>query len=308
VRDFINATVYQGDHLHARTTEAINLSLFVGPPRTSSRAMIVLTVLEHHSNIVPWHDPGRGKGATSSTSTSTSAASSTGPVPPRARTVAEARSFRPVSNALAPSTRRWKWSRGQGCRRHVLVDGAQGAPHQGVDVRALGCDFYAFSGHKMLGPTGPHPVRPAEQLEAMDPFMSGAHMIKTVARGHDLPRPAWKFEAARRRSRSHRPGAAIDYLSELAWKPSVARAEITNTPMRRWSEIEGLTVYASPRLATRRVISFALEASIPTTSRRSPTRDQVCLRAGHHCAMPLMTRSGSAATARASFLYLFAEG
>src|SRR5258708_6519838 len=171
----------------------------------------------------------------------------------------------------------------------VLVDGAQGAPHQGVDVRALGCDFYAFSGHKMLGPTGAGILYGRrELLEAMDPFMSGGDMIRTVrvegTTYHDLP---WKFEAGTQAiAEVIGLGAAVDYLSALGMDAVRAHErEITEYAFEALSDVEGLTLFRLPPL---------------------PDRARVCLRAGHHCAMPLMTRLGVAATARASF-YVYTQ-
>jgi cysteine desulfurase/selenocysteine lyase len=192
----------------------------------------------------------------------------------------------------------------------VLVDGAQGAPHQGVDVQALGCDFYAFSGHKMLGPTGAGILYGRrELLEAMDPFMSGGDMIKTVrvegTTYHDLP---WKFEAGTQAiAEVIGLGAAVDYLSGLGMEAVRAHErEITEYAYEALSEIEGLTLYGPPPSRRAGVISFALEGIHPHDLATIADRDQVCLRAGHHCAMPLMTRLGVAATARASF-YVYTQ-
>src|SRR5216683_2347672 len=192
----------------------------------------------------------------------------------------------------------------------VLVDGAQGAPHQGVDVRAIGCDFYAFSGHKMLGPTGAGILYGRrELLEQMDPFMGGGDMIKTVrvegTTYHDLP---WKFEAGTQAiGEVIGLGAAVDYIGELRMENiREHETEITEYAYEALSEIEGLTVYGPPPSRRAGVISFALDGIHPHDLATIADRDQVCLRAGHHCAMPLMTRLGVSATARASF-YVYTQ-
>jgi cysteine desulfurase/selenocysteine lyase len=192
----------------------------------------------------------------------------------------------------------------------VLVDGAQSTPHQPVDVRALGCDFYAFSGHKMLGPTGAGILYGRrELLEAMPPFMSGGDMIKTVriegTTYHDLP---WKFEAGTQAiGEVIGLGAAVDYLTNLGMDAVRAHElEITEYAYEALSEVEGLTVYGPPPSRRAGVISFTLEGIHPHDLATIADRDQVCLRAGHHCAMPLMTRLDVAATARASF-YVYTQ-
>ena len=192
----------------------------------------------------------------------------------------------------------------------VLVDGAQSTPHQPVDVRALGCDFYAFSGHKMLGPTGAGILYGRrELLEAMDPFMAGGDMIKTVriegTTYHDLP---WKFEAGTQAiAEVIGLGAAVDYLNELGMDAVRAHElEITEYAYEALSEVEGLTVYGPPPSRRAGVISFSVNGIHPHDLATIADRDQVCLRAGHHCAMPLMTRLGIPATARASF-YVYSQ-
>src|SRR6266705_2587082 len=192
----------------------------------------------------------------------------------------------------------------------VLVDGAQSTPHQPVDVRALGCDFYAFSGHKMLGPTGAGILYGRRDLlEAMDPFMAGGDMIKTVrvegTTYHDLP---WKFEAGTQAiAEVIGLGAAVDYLNELGMDAVRAHElDITEYAYESLSEVDRLTVYGPPPSRRAGVISLAVNGIHPHDLATIADRDQVCLRAGHHCAMPLMTRLGVPATARASF-YVYTE-
>ena len=313
VRDFINATSTKEIIYTRGTTEAINLVAYSwGRKNIKQGDMIVLTVLEHHSNIVPWQILAAERGATIEYVDIDERGEL---LQDQFRALLERSpklvAFGQVSNALGtinPAMEMVAAAKAAGAT--VLVDGAQGAPHQGVDVRALGCDFYAFSGHKMLGPTGAGILYGRrELLEAMDPFMSGGDMIKTVrlegTTYHDLP---WKFEAGTQAiAEVIGLGAAIDYLSELGMEAIRSHErEITEYAYEALSEIDGLTVYGPPPSRRAGVISFALEGIHPHDLATIADRDQVCLRAGHHCAMPLMTRLGVAATARASF-YIYSQ-
>jgi cysteine desulfurase/selenocysteine lyase len=313
VRDFINATSTKEIIYTRGTTEAINLVAYSwGRKNIKQGDLIVLTVIEHHSNIVPWQILAAEKGATIEYVDIDERGELR---QDQFRALLERSpklvAFGQVSNALGtinPAMEMVAAAKAAGAT--VLVDGAQGAPHQGVDVRALGCDFYAFSGHKMLGPTGAGIVYGRrELLEAMDPFMSGGDMIKTVrlegTTYHDLP---WKFEAGTQAiAEVIGLGAAVDYLSELGMEAVRAHErEITEYAYEALSEIDGLTVYGPPPSRRAGVISFSIQGIHPHDLATIADRDQVCLRAGHHCAMPLMTRLGVAATARASF-YIYSQ-
>ena len=313
VRAFINAASTKEIIYTRGTTEAINLVAYSWGRKNIKRGdLIVLTVLEHHSNIVPWQILAAEKGATIEYVDIDERGEL---LQDQFRALLERSpklvSFGQVSNALGtinPAMEMVAAAKAAGAT--VLVDGAQGAPHQGVDVRALGCDFYAFSGHKMLGPTGAGILYGRrELLEAMDPFMSGGDMIKTVrlegTTYHDLP---WRFEAGTQAiAEVIGLGAAVDYLGELGMEAVRSHErEITEYAYEALSEIEGLTVYGPPPSRRAGVISFDLKGIHPHDLATIADRDQVCLRAGHHCAMPLMTRLGVAATARASF-YIYSQ-
>ena len=194
----------------------------------------------------------------------------------------------------------------------VLVDGAQGAPHFGLDVKTLDADFYAFSGHKMLGPTGIGVLYGKHVLlDAMPPFLTGGDMIHRVDYRHSTFNDAAvevrsRHEQRRRRHRPRRSGRLSFATSEWTWVRQHER-DLTAYALERLAEFEGrgLDVYG-PRDADRisGVISFNLGdihahdlASILDT-------EGICIRAGHHCTMPLMDKMGWAATARASF-YLY---
>ena len=313
VRDFINAASTKEIIYTRGTTEAINLVAYSwGRKNLKQGDLIVLTVIEHHSNIVPWQILAAEKGATIEyVDIHERGELRQDQFHKLLERSPKLVAFGQVSNALGtinPALEMVAAAKAAGAT--VLVDGAQGAPHQGVDVRALGCDFYAFSGHKMLGPTGAGILYGRrERLEAMDPFMSGGDMIKTVrlegTTYHDLP---WKFEAGTQAiAEVIGLGAAVDYLSELGMEAVRSHErEITEYAYEALSEIEGLTVYGPPPSRRAGVISFSLKGIHPHDLATIADRDQVCLRAGHHCAMPLMTRLGVAATARASF-YIYTQ-
>jgi cysteine desulfurase / selenocysteine lyase len=313
VRDFINAASTKEIIYTRGTTEGINLVAYGwGRKNITKGDLIVLTILDHHSNIVPWQILAAEKGARIEyvdidekgelRQDQFTELLKRGP-----RLVA----FNLVSNAMGTiNPAREMVAAAKRAGATVLVDGAQSTPHQPVDVRGLGCDFYAFSSHKMLGPTGAGILYGRrELLEAMDPFMAGGDMIKTVrvegTTYHDLP---WKFEAGTQAiAEVIGLGAAVDYLSALGMDAVRSHElEITEYAYESLSDIDGLTLYGPPPTRRAGVISFSLEGIHPHDLATIADRDQVCLRAGHHCAMPLMTRLGVAATARASF-YVYTQ-
>ncbi|HEY1455782.1 MAG TPA: cysteine desulfurase [Candidatus Dormibacteraeota bacterium] len=313
VRAFINAASTKEIIYTRGTTEAINLVAYSwGRKNIKQGDLIVLTLLDHHSNIVPWQILAAEKGARIEfVDIDDRGELRQDQYAELLRRSPKLVAFNVISNALGTiNPAREMVAAAKQAGATVLVDGAQSTPHQPVDVRALGCDFYAFSGHKMLGPTGAGVLYGRrELLEAMDPFMSGGDMIKTVrlegTTYHDLP---WKFEAGTQAiAEVIGLGAAVDYLQALGMEAVRGHElEITEYAYEALSEVEGLTVYGPPPSRRAGVISFALEGIHPHDLATIADRDQVCLRAGHHCAMPLMTRLGVAATARASF-YVYTQ-
>ena len=308
VRAFINAASTKEIVYTRGTTEAINLVAYSwGRKHIKSGDLIVLTILEHHSNIVPWQILAAEKGAhIEYVDIDEKGELRQDQFADLLRRGPKLVAFNLVSNAMGTiNPAREMVAAAKKAGATVLVDGAQSTPHQPVDVHALGCDFYAFSGHKMLGPTGAGILYGRrELLEAMDPFMAGGDMIRTVriegTTYHDLP---WKFEAGTQAiAEVIGLGAAVDYLSGLGMDAVRAHElEITEYAYEAMSEVDGLTVYGPPPSRRAGVISFSLDGIHPHDLATIADRDQVCLRAGHHCAMPLMTRLGLAATARASF-------
>jgi cysteine desulfurase / selenocysteine lyase len=313
VRAFVNAASTKEIVYVRGTTEAINLVAYSwGRKNIKKGDLIVLTILDHHSNIVPWQILAAEKGAhIEYVDIDEKGELRQDQFAELLRRGPKLVAFNVVSNALGTiNPAREMVAAAKKAGATVLVDGAQSTPHQPVDVRALGCDFYAFSGHKMLGPTGAGILYGRrELLETMDPFMAGGDMIKTVriegTTYHDLP---WKFEAGTQAiAEVIGLGAAVDYLNGLGMEAVRAHElDITEYAYEALSEVDGLTVYGPPPSRRAGVISFALDGIHPHDLATIADRDQVCLRAGHHCAMPLMTRLGVPATARASF-YVYTQ-
>jgi len=291
-------------------TEAINLVAYAwGREHVSAGDEVLITHMEHHSNIVPWQLLCQDTGATLRyLSVSDQGELSLDELDEvlaggRVKMVA----FAHVSNVLGtinPVAEIAARARAAGAAS--LVDGSQAVPQMPVDLRALGADFYVWTGHKALGPTGIgvlHGRR--ERLEAMRPFLGGGDMISKVEFDHstwnELP---WKFEAGTSPiAEGVGLGAAIDYLAEIGMENVRAHErELTAYALERLPEIDGITVFGPPDPDRRGgVISFAIEGMHPHDIAELCDREAVCIRAGHHCAQPLMRRMGVPATARASF-------
>jgi cysteine desulfurase / selenocysteine lyase len=188
----------------------------------------------------------------------------------------------------------------------LLIDGAQAVPQLPVDVKETGADFYGFTGHKMLGPNGIGVLwARRELLEEIPPFLGGGDMIRTVEDDHstwnDLP---WKFEAGTSSiADGVGLGAAVDYLSELGMDAVRAHEEdLAAYAMERLGEMPGLKIHGPSQASERGgIVSFELDGVHPHDIAEICNRDAVCIRAGHHCAQPLMRVLGVPATARASF-------
>ena len=187
-----------------------------------------------------------------------------------------------------------------------LVDGSQGVPQIPVEVGAVGADFYAWTGHKALGPTGIGVLHGRREiLEAMRPFLGGGDMIRTVdfqeSTWNELP---WKFEAGTSMiAEGVGLGTAVDYLAAIGMdRVRAHERELTRYALERLAELDGVRVIGPPDADGRGgVISFEVRGVHPHDVAELLNRENVCIRAGHHCAMPLMRRLGVPATARASF-------
>lgn len=291
------------------TTEAINLVATAwGNANLKPGDEILLTVMEHHSNLVPWQLAAQRTGATlrfldidGQGRLDLSALDEV--LTERTKVV----SFGHVSNALGTINPVGRIAaRAKAVGALVVVDGAQGAPHLPVDVRTLGADLYAFSGHKMCGPTGQGGLwGRREVLEAIPPYHGGGDMIDSVEleRSTYAPLPN-RLEAGT----PHIAGAvglaaACDYLSSLGRDAILAHERhLVRHALERMAEVPDLRVLGPEDPAERSgVISFTLADVHPHDLATILNEDGVAIRAGHHCAQPLMRRLGVGSTARASF-------
>jgi cysteine desulfurase/selenocysteine lyase len=307
-RRFVNAAGTESIVFTRNTTESINLVAYTwGREHIGEGDEIVLTQMEHHSNLVPWLRLAEEKGAKVRYVTLT---------PDFKLDLDFDRLFTPrtkmmamphVSNSLGtinPVEDVAAAARREGVM--LLIDGAQGAPHLPVDVQAIGCDFYAFSSHKMLGPTGIGVLygRP-ELLEAMPPFLGGGEMIRKVtfegATWNDLP---WKFEAGTPNiADAIAFGAALDYLTDLGMENvREHEIEITEYALRRMRQQEDVTLYGPPDANDRGgVVSFNLNGVHAHDVGTVVDQHGVAIRSGHHCTQPLWRSLGETGSARASF-------
>ena len=307
VRRFVNAAEDREVVFVRGATEAINLvARCYGGARLQAGDEVVISAMEHHSNIVPWQLVCQEKGARLRV------------VPiddrgdmvleeyhrllgPRTRMVA----LPHVSNALGtvnPVKELIRAAHGVGAP--VLIDGAQGAPHAVVDVRDLDCDFYAFSGHKLYGPTGVGVLYgKADLLEAMPPYQGGGDMILSVSfektEYNVLP---YKFEAGT----PHIAGviglgAAVEYLDGLGLDAVAAHEDrLLAHALERLARTPGVRFVGTPERRAS-LVSFVLDGVHAHDVGTILDREGVAVRAGHHCAMPVMERYGVPATVRASF-------
>ena len=308
VRAFVGAASREEIVFTRGTTEAINLVAQAVGRTLGPGDEIIVSEMEHHSNLIPWQMACRDRGAT------LRAVPVIGEgfldmeafaklLSPRTRVVALAH----VSNVLGtinPVAEIIRRAREAGAL--VLLDGAQGAPHLPLDLDSMGPDFYVFSGHKMLGPTGIGVLYGRRTtLERLEPAWGGGEMIKEVwidhAQWNDLP---WRFE----------PGtppiagavgihAAVEYLDKLGMERVAAyERNLTARCLDALARIPGVTIYG-PRNAEIKgaVVAFNVEGLHPHDGAALLDERGIAVRAGHHCAQPLMKRLGIAGTLRASF-------
>ncbi len=309
VARFINARHSKQIIFTRNTTESINLVAYSwGNANITAGDLIILTEMEHHSNLVPWQLLTQRTGARlefipitddgllrldvyeqllqqhPKLVAFTHMSNVLGTINPVSEMIAQAQ----ASGAIA------------------LIDAAQSVPHLPVDVQALDADFLCFSGHKMVGPTGIGVLYGKRHLlEAMPPFMGGGDMIRTVglrqSTWNDLP---WKFEAGTPAiAEAIGLGAAVDYLKALGMENVLQHEqELTQYAMQQLQAVPGLTIYGPKAEQRGGVISFTLGDIHPHDLASILDQEAgVAVRAGHHCAQPLMERLGLSATARASF-------
>jgi cysteine desulfurase/selenocysteine lyase len=312
VRAFINSASTREIVFTRSATEALNLVAYAwGLDNLGPGDLVVATELEHHSNFVPWQQIAKRTGATFR------------PIPvdgagelqlDALEEIAKQGSVKIVatglvSNALGtvnPVEEIAVWAHGQGAI--MVVDAAQAAPHRRIDVQKLGCDFLAFSSHKLCGPTGAGVLwGRAQLLERMSPFNFGGEMIRTVTvektTWNELPH---KFEAGTPPiGEAVGMGAAIDYLTETGIEAIEEHEHaLAAYALERLAEVPEVHVFGPPAEARAGIVSFDLEGVHPHDVAQILDWEGVAIRAGHHCCQPLMSRLGVAATNRASF-YLY---
>jgi cysteine desulfurase/selenocysteine lyase len=307
VRGYVNAASTREVVFTRGTTESINLvAQSWGRSTLKPGDEILLTALEHHANIVPWQLVAQQTGAVIKVAPMdrrgvVSIDAFTAALSERTKIAA----FAHVSNALGtvlPVREFTRLAHARGAL--VLIDGAQAVPHQGVDLQALDCDFYAFSAHKMYGPTGVGVLVGRERmLEAMPPWQGGGDMILTVSfektTFNALP---YKFEAGTPNiSGVVGLAAAIDYIESLGIDAIHAHEQrLLTLATQQLERVPGLTIIGTaPDKAS--VISFTIEGVHPHDLGTILDAEGVAVRTGHHCAMPVMEFFDVPATARASF-------
>lgn len=310
---FINASSPEEIVFLRGTTEAINLvAQSWGRSNLGPSNGIILSLMEHHSNIVPWQLLCREKrcnlkyvGLTEDGHLDRNDY--------RMQLESDGAKFvtmSHVSNVLGtinPVREMIREAHKHGCR--VLIDAAQSVPHMPVDVQDLDCDFLAFSGHKMCGPTGIGVLYARKELlESMEPYQGGGEMIRDV---HEYDaswkEPPYKFEAGTTNiSGAIGLGAAVNYLSRIGMrKIRLHEEELTEYALDRLLSVKGMKVYGPPDPAQRGgVISFNVADIHAHDMATILDEDSICVRSGHHCAQPLMDRMGVPSTTRASF-YLY---
>ncbi len=308
---FISASSAQEIIYTRNTTESINLVAYAwGRANLASGDLVILTEMEHHSNLVPWHMLLAERGVRLEFI----------PVTPDGlldldgyrsllRQNPKLVAFTHMSNVLGtitPAAEIIRMAHEAGAL--TLLDGAQSVPHLKVDVRALNVDFLAFSAHKMCGPTGIGALYgKSKLLEDMPPFLGGGDMIREVHlrsfRPNSLPH---KFEAGTPAiAESVGFGAAVDYLSAIGMEQiSGHEHEIIEYALERLEEVPGLRVFGPTADKKGGVASFTFDGVHPHDVAQILDRDGIAVRAGHHCAQPLHEKFGIPATTRASF-YLY---
>lgn len=310
VRAFINAQSTKEILFTRGTTTSLNwVAQFAGQILTPADEVII-TIMEHHSNIVPWQEIAQRTGATLKFVYLKDGALDWTDLNEKISTKTKFVSVAHVSNVLGcinPIKEIAALAHAHGA--YVVVDGAQSVPHMAVDVQELEVDFFAFSGHKMMGPTGIGVLYGKEELlQRFEPIEFGGEMIDFVYESHstwtELP---WKFEAGTPNiAGAIGLGAAIDYINSIGIENiQQHERELVEYLLPKLKEIPGLTLYgpAEPRQRAG-VIAFNLQGLHPHDLATALDMEGIAVRAGHHCAQPLLHDLKVAATARASF-YLY---
>ncbi len=313
VRTFINAPADRNVVFTKNATEALNLIARAwGAKHLTAGDPVVLTELEHHANIVPWHQLAESIGIELRWIPVTEDGQLDLGDLDRLLDGARVLSFSAMSNVLGTLTPvRRLVDAAHDAGAIAVVDASQHVPHVNTDVQAWGADFVAFTGHKLLGPTGIGVLYGTDEiLEATPPFLGGGEMILNVTKeGFTHTELPWKFEAGTPPiAEAVGLGAACDYLSELGMEAvRKHEVELTAYTLRSLTERFGddITIHGPSEPAIRGgVFSFSYRDIHPHDLTQVFDQHNVCVRAGHHCAKPLMKQLGVNATARAS-LYVY---
>jgi len=311
IADFIQAPSPRQIIFTRNATEAINLVAYSwGRSHLHSGDVIILTEMEHHSNLVPWQMLAAERELRLEFI----------PVSPDGRLDLDVFdrllelsprlvAFTHMSNVLGTITPAAEIiHKAHQAGAVTLIDGAQSVPHLGVDVQRLDPDFLVFSGHKMCGPTGIGVLYGRKSLlEEMPPFLGGGDMIKRVHLRSFVPNELpHKFEAGTPAiAEAIGLGAAVDYLTQIGMQAiSDHEREIISYALERLEEVPGVRVYGPDATGKGGIASFSMEGVHPHDISQILDRDGIAIRAGHHCAMPLHEKLNLTATARASF-YLY---
>jgi cysteine desulfurase/selenocysteine lyase len=311
VANFINAQDWRSIVFTNGTTESINLVAYSWAKKNLVKNdEILITEMEHHSNIVPWqlivkdtgaklkYIPIKTDGTLDLTNIDTLITNKTKLV----SIIHQSNVFgtiNPIKIIIKHAKK---------VNAITFIDAAQSIPHNHVDVQNLNCDFLAFSGHKMLAPTGIGVLYGrTELLETMDPFMGGGDMINSVTMSestwNDIP---YKFEAGTPNiAQAIGLGAAIDYINEIGISNIHEYGKyLLGIALEKLQSIDGLEIYGHRNSESSAVISFNLEGVHPHDLAQFLDQDGIAVRAGHHCAQPIMDKLGVSSTIRASF-YLY---
>ena len=307
VRQFMNVPDSHSIIFSSGTTESINLIAYAwGTKNLNNDDHILITEMEHHSNLVPWQLLSSRSNASLdyillNNDGTLELESLEKKILSKTKIISVSHQSN-VFGTINPINKIIDEAKKVGAI--TVIDGAQAVPHMKVDIENLGCDFYVFSGHKMLGPTGVGVLIGRKTiLEKMDPFMGGGEMINTVtmekSTWNDVP---WKFEAGTPNiAQVIGLGAAIDYIEKIGIENIHQHEQgLLKYGLEILSQNENIVLYGNPEIRGA-VIPFNVKNVHPHDLAKFLDTDGICIRAGHHCTQPIMNRLGINATARASF-------
>ena len=307
VRKFMNVPDSHSIIFSSGTTESINLIAYAwGTKNLNNDDHILITEMEHHSNLIPWQLLSSRSNASLdyillNNDGTLELESLEKKILSKTKIISVSHQSN-VFGTINPINKIIDEAKKVGAI--TVIDGAQAVPHMKVDIENLGCDFYAFSGHKMLGPTGVGVLIGRKTiLEKMDPFMGGGEMINTVtmekSTWNDVP---WKFEAGTPNiAQVIGLGAAIDYIEKIGIENIHQHEQaLLKYGLDILSQNKNIVLYGNPEIRGA-VIPFNVKNVHPHDLAKFLDTDGICIRAGHHCTQPIMNRLGINATARASF-------